>query len=100
MFHDKNEELKRLENELLEDEEYSAMQEDPSFSQPQYEDELYTDLQAYNADRTELDPDDLSDALLEPEEPSVQGPLLTALFLILGIFLVVCWWMVRYLGVL
>lgn len=95
MFNDKDRQLQRLQEELLE-EEYTAEAEiTPEQQEEQW---FYDDLQVYNNDQTELDPDDLSDELLEPEEPSLQGPMLTALFLIVGIFLVVCWWILRMRG--
>ena len=91
MFHDKDKELQRIQDELLEEENAEISQEEEN----QW---FYNDLQAYNNDQTDLDADDLSDELLEPTGPSLQGPLLTALFLIVGIFLIVCWWILRMRG--
>ena len=92
MFNDKDKQLQRIQEELLEEE---NLQEQEATEQQQWD---YDDLQVYNNDQTEIDPEELSDELLQPTQPSLQGPLLTALFLIVGIFLVICWWILRMRG--
>ena len=56
---------------------------------------------AYNSDKTDLSPEELSDALQEEAAPrSLLGLVLLALFLLLGILLVLAWWLFRLWGIL
>ena len=102
MFNDKEEELQRLEEELLEDE---ILQEEENFEDDQdlldedlVDDLLYADMQVYNTDHTDVDLEELSDAMDEPPARSLQGLIVTALLLTAGIFVLIAWWAVRYLG--
>lgn len=101
MFKDAKEELERLQDELLAEEAPKALAEDDELLSEQALDELLdTDYRSYNADRTELDPQKLSEELMKPEKSSLTGLIVTAGLLTLGIFLVVCWWLIRYAGLL
>ena len=88
---DKDEELHRLEQELLEEEETpeeyldpAALEDAPAGEAPRvyrnfsnnYGQDLRnyaSDYRAYNADRTDTRPDDLSRELLEPDRPKNRG---------------------------
>ena len=94
MFRDREKELKRLEEELLEEEQ--NIPEDTDELLEQLHLELDED-QFYNSDRVDLDPEDLSDQLEQPKE-KLTGLVITALLLTAGILAILCWWAVRLLG--
>lgn len=56
-------------------------------------------VQAYNTDRTELDPETLSEELETEDKKVTTGLIATALLLSAGIVGVVVWWIIRYWGV-
>ena len=104
MFNDKDQELQRLQEELLDEEllqeEETSEENEDLIDEDLIDDLLYADMQIYNSDRTDVDLDELSDAMDEPPAPSLQGLIITALLLTAGIFVVIAWWAVRFLGVL
>ena len=104
MFHDRQQELERLRNELLEEEEQEVQtfsQDDDDFLSDEMLNKLLgLEVHSYNADRVDLNPQKLSEEVLKPEEPKLTGLLITAGLLTAGIFLVILWWVLRYLGVL
>ena len=59
---------------------------------------LDIDYRSYNADSTDVDPDELSQAVSQPAEPSLRGLIIANGLLLLGILLVLIWWLIRYLG--
>ena len=101
MFRDTQEELQRIQQQLLEEDtpqsdeellaEISALIDDVQ--------EDYTPDDIYNADNTDLDPEALSDELFEDEQPeSLKGLITAACLLTLGILVVLGIWVVRLLG--
>lgn len=84
MFKDTEKELKRIEEELLQD--------TPD------EGTILEDDQVYNADRVDLDPEDLSQALEQPQKEKLTGLVVSALLLTAGILGVLAWWAIRLLG--
>ena len=100
MFRDREQELKRLEEELLEEEQNIPEDTDELLEQL-YEDladaPTPSDSQFYNGDRVDLDPEDLSDQLEQPKE-KLTGLVITALLLTAGILAILSWWAVRLLG--
>ena len=104
MFRDRQQELERLRDELLEEEEQevqvSSQEDDDLLSDEMLNQLLGIEVHSYNADRVDLDPQKLSEEVLKPEEPKLTGLLVTAGLLTAGIFLVVLWWVLRYMGVL
>lgn len=120
---DAEEELQRLEQELLEleepeqepeEEEYldpAAYEEEPAGEAPRvyrnFSNNYGKDLRnfasgyrAYNADRTDVDPEELSRQLLEPEEPPRRGPVVLALILAMAAVIAVLWLILRFGGIL
>ncbi len=107
MFRDTKEELKRLEAELLAQEQQDQQPDPPA--QPVYRNfsnhygadlrNYASGYKAYNTDRTDTGPEELSDEIREedPEKP-LTGLVLTACALTLGILLVMLYWAVRLLG--
>ncbi|MBR5529747.1 MAG: hypothetical protein IKU57_04645 [Oscillospiraceae bacterium] len=118
MFRDKEEELARLEEQLLEDEpaeeeteeyeedfeeEEEAFLEEPSGDTSDYKNFAndYGHVDAYNADKADLDLEDYSEEVYTPSETRKDNKLLYTIFLLLAaIFLVLAWWVARYTGVL
>lgn len=101
MFKDAKEELERLQDELLAEEVPKVSREDDSLLSEQMLDQLLdTDYRSYNADATDLDPQELAQELMQPPRSPLTGLIVTAGLLTLGIFLVVCWWLIRYAGLL
>lgn len=115
MFKDTEKELKRLEAELLAEEEMDEQQEayapDGEFSDtwaddtqifecvPQYRDAVNGYEAAdhiYNSDDLDEDLDAFSQEVREPRKNSITGLLITALLLTAGILAVVAWWLIRY----
>ena len=109
MFKDKNEELQRLEAELLleaELEQAQALLDDPHDYGEETEQTYYNysnrygGCPAYNADTVDEDLEEYSDAVLrEPDgdRRQVRRLLITALLLTTAIFAVLIWGVFRYL---
>ena len=110
MFRDKEEALSRLEEELLEEdsvpeetpEEEPDFLEEPSGDTNEYKNFAndYGSVKIYNADSSDLDLEEFSEEVYEPTMPKRTNLLLIAFLLLVGIFLVLGWWVIRYLGVL
>ena len=101
MFRDREEELKRLEEQLLEEDEQELpeTEEDDTDAllEALYEGPTLTDKQFYNGDRVDVDPRVLSDALEQPRE-RLTGLVIAALLLTTGILAILAWWAYRLLG--
>ena len=109
MFRDKDEALARLEEELLEDEpaqesakEEPAFLEEPSGDTDEYKNFAndYGNVILYNADTSDLDLEEFSEEVYEPTMKKRPNLLLVAFLLLVGIFLVLAWWFIRFMGVL
>ena len=103
MYKDAEEELKRLEDALLEEEEIQPEEDlvEPSDEtrvfhwQPE---ELKKAGRIYNTDKTDEDLELFSEAVHSGEQKSLTGWIITAVALAAGIVAVVIWWIVRYGG--
>lgn len=96
MFRDKDEELARLEEELLQQENH----EDPSETEEEEYQPPVRAVRAYNGDAADVDLEEFSDAVYTPTS-NRNTALFALLFLLLcGIFCVLAWWILRYKGVL
>lgn len=109
MFRDKDEALARLEEELLEDEpaqetagEEPEFLEEPDGDTDEYKNFAndYGNVKIYNADTSDLDLTEFSEEVYEPTAKKQPNLLLVAFLLLVGIFLVLAWWAIRYMGVL
>lgn len=104
MGRDTDEELQRLSDALLEEEEQDEqpweidVAEEDLFIEdvPEYKNHANNYGNVFNSDRTELAPEDLSDALLEDEEDQTgRGKLLLlAILLLIAIVCVAVYWVV------
>lgn len=103
MFRDKDEELARLEEELLEKEEPEE-EEELAPEDPDEESEAYVNYannyKAYNADKADLDLEEFSEEVYTPTPHRHMGLLTAIMLLLAGILLVLGWWLVRYMGVI
>ena len=102
MFKDRQQELERLQDALWEDDildKEPAPKDDDLLSEEMLDQLLGFEVRSYNADRVDVDTQAFSQEVLQ-EEPKLTGLLITAGLLTLGIFLVICWWVLRYLGVI
>ena len=107
MFRDKDEALARLEEELLEEEpettaKEQSLLEEPSGDTKEYKNFAndYGNANIYNADTSDLDLEEFSEEVYEPIEKKRPNLLVVAFLLLAGIFLVLAWWVIRYMGVL
>ena len=113
MFRDKEEELARLEEELLEEEipeeelleeeEEEIFYEEPSGDTAEYHNFAndYGHVHAYNADTADVDLEEYSDEVYhEPPASRQTGLLLVVMLLLFGIFCIVGWWFLRYRGII
>ena len=99
MFRDAEKELKRLEDELLEAEQAIPTDTDELLAQLHQElDGEIDDSQVYNADRVDLDPEELSEALQQPQKEKLTGLVMASLLLTAGILAILAWWAFRLLG--
>ena len=97
MFKDTQKELQRLEAELREDEPEEWDEEDPLLDDDddfgEETPEIYRNFsnryKAYNADRTDWDPEDLGEAL---ERRPRQGLAVFLLLLLAGVIAALAWW--------
>ena len=95
MFQDKNEELARLQQALMEvepDEEEWEDTEEEWGDIPNYDDRVY------NADKCDEDLEDYAQQVLEDRKGGVSGLIITALLLTCGILGVMVWFLLRYWG--
>lgn len=125
MFRDTKEELDRLEAELLSEDEEEEIYEDAGEEPEELLDEnqldsLLQDTQrigpvdgtviyknysngykAYNSDKTDLDPEELSQEILKPQrDPVVTGLTALALFLLVAILGVLAYVLLSFWGIL
>ncbi len=113
MFRDTQEELKRIEKELLEAEEAEETEETEEILEaPEADPRDYeavrnyrsgvrnfaNNYKAYNADRTDEDPEEFG-RRVDGEEKGLWGLLALALCLLAGIVCVLVWWLIRFRGV-
>lgn len=99
MFKDANEELERLQEQLLAEETRKLPHVDEELLSDQMLDQLLdVDYRSYNADHTDLDPEELAEAISEPAEPSLRGLIIANSILLFCIALLVIWWLIRYGG--
>ena len=99
MFKDANEELNRLQEQLLAEETKKLPKLDEDLLSDQMLDALLdTDYRSYNTDHTDLDTEELSEAVSQPAEPSLRGLIIANSILLFCILLVVIWWLIRYGG--
>ena len=108
MFKDAKKELERLEAALLEeeeeeeqwDEEDDLLDDDDAFGEeaPEVCRNFSNRFKAYNADRTDWDPEELGEELEKPRSSGIWGLCALALALIAGIFLALGWWYLKLNG--
>ncbi len=117
MYKDAKEELKRLEEALLEEEEIRTEEseedldallqqakellEEPSDETQVFHwqpEELKKAGRVYNTDKTDEDLERFSEAVRSGEKKSLTGLIITAAALAAGIVAVLIWWIVRYGG--
>ena len=94
MPRDTEEELKRLENWLLEEEEATDEQE----STPLHNFDV--DCKIYNSDRTDEDLEEFSQEILSPKKENLTWLMLIFVLLCLGILCVLLWWLPRWRGMI
>lgn len=116
MFKDAKEELKRLEEALLEEEEDQQADEDVEALLDQAKEmleqtsdetqvfrwqpeELQRSGRMYNSDRTDEDLQQFSEQVRGGEKKSLTGLIIIAAILAAGIVAVVIWWILRYGGI-
>lgn len=91
---DTEEELQRLENWLLAEEETSQEQTPASLSS------YGAGCKVYNSDHTDEDLEALSEEVLSPKKDALTGLTLLFILLCLGILCVLFWWLLRWKGVI
>ena len=105
MFKDTQKELQRLEAELLaeepeNEEEYEddLLDYDDDFGEEEQHRNFSNRYRAYNGDRTDWDPEKLSEELERPRKAGIWGLCALAMALIAGIFFVLAWWVAKFNG--
>ena len=108
MFKDRQEELERLEAELLQEEPQEETddlpEEDYRFGEETPEvyrnfSNGYREVRAYNTDRTDEELEHFSEEVRQPRKNTdILVLCAIALCLIAGIIGVLCWWAVRFMG--
>ena len=101
MPRDTEEELKRLESWLLEEddgEEELEASDEEQVAAPLSD--YGAGCRIYNSDRTDEDADALSQEILYPKKDRLTGLLLLFVLLCLGIMCVLLWWLLRWKGVI
>ena len=96
MFKDTQEALKRLEEELLEEEQKIPNDTDELLAQLHAE--LDADVHAYNSDRVDTDVQEFARRVREPRREKLGGLVAMAILLTLGNLVLVAWWILRLLG--
>ena len=95
MFRDAQEELKRLEEELLEEEE-GGEEELDAFEVPCTDQTLIYDAGCvYNTDDTDEDLEEFSEEVLTPKKDSIRGLVIVALLLTIAILGLLTWWVLE-----
>ena len=98
MFKDTQKELQRLEAELMEEEEWeeedALLDDDDDFGEdaPEVYRNFSNRYQAYNADRTDWDPEDLAQELERRRRPGIWVLCAVVLVLTAVIFLLLTWY--------
>ena len=113
MFKDTKKEMERLEAELLAQEEpEEELEEEEDWEEDEDallrddddigEDTVYRNFsnhyRAYNSDRADWDPEELSEELNRPKKSGVWGLCAVVLLLVAGIFLLLAWWLLQRNG--
>ena len=96
MFKDTQEALKRLEEELLEEEQNIPTDTDELLAQLHAE--LDADVHAYNSDRVDTDVQAFARQVREPGREKLGGLVALAVLLTLGNLVLMAWWILRLLG--
>lgn len=96
MFRDTNEELKRLEQELLEEPDTHADEEEllEEINELLGDETDEVSEHVSNTDRADVDPEELSRQLEQPQQPKekLTGLVVAALLLTAGILGILAWW--------
>jgi len=97
MFKDTEKELKRLEEELLEEEQ--TIPEDTDELLEQLHQELdENDGRVYNTDRVDVDMEEFGEVVEAPVKEKLTGLVISALLLTAGILGLLAWWLLRLMG--
>lgn len=102
MFQDEKEELKRIEQALLEQADGEPQEDDCEeedlFEEEDPIEELYRprNVCVYNSDKSDPELDDYAQQVLEGRRDGVSGLVVTALLLSVGIVGVMAWILLRY----
>ena len=113
MCKDRNQELQRLEQALLEEEEEDLLSEETlnelledvapaknSVPYQNYSNDYGQPYTAYNSDTTDTDLEEYSEEVLSADKPSYTGLIVLACLLAIGILGMVIYLMLRYGGIL
>lgn len=106
MFQDKEEELKRLEEALLaeeeteEEQEISQPQDATMVFQPVAEPAGVSPRKVYNTDVLDTDLDDFSRRVERPKGEGLTGLVILAILLTAGVVCAVIWWVLRLRGII
>ena len=98
MFQDKEEELKRLEEALLAEEETEEVQDETMVFQPMAEPAGVSPRKVYNTDVLDTDLDEFSRRVEKPRGDGLTGLVILAIFLTAGVVCAVIWWVLRLRG--
>ena len=98
MFRDREKALQALQKQLLEEEAEETTESSDDLPQEVY-DEYIPNLHAYNADKTDTELDDYSDAVYDPPRRK-NGCLLWFVLLTAAVLLAICWYLAKQGGLL
>lgn len=99
MFQDRQRELERLQQELLEEEEYidDESEEDEPYPLSPAD---YDDTRIYTNHPADVSPEELSDELLLPPRRSMRGLVIAALLITAGVLMLLAWLLLRMRGMI
>lgn len=100
MFQDKEEELKRLEEALLAEEETEEVQDETMVFQPVAEPAGVSPRNVYNTDILDTDLAEFSRRVEKPRGDGLTGLVILAIFLTAGVVCAVIWWVLRLRGII
>ncbi len=100
MFQDKEEELKRLEEALLAEEETEDVQDETMVFQAVAEPAGVSPRKVYNTDVLDTDLDEFSRRVERPRGDGLTGLVILAIFLTAGVVCAVIWWVLRLRGII
>lgn len=100
MFQDKEEELKRLEEALLAEEETEDVQDETMVFQAVAEPAGVSPRKVYNTDVLDTDLDEFSRRVERPRGDGLTGLVILAIFLTAGVVCAVIWWILRLRGII